>query len=77
MSEATIPVRSSNVSLPRPIREVVILTVGVAWQAEYEIYAHVAVARAVGLSETVIDGLRQGLHRGFRPGRARRPPVRR
>lgn len=50
--------RGSSLS-PR-IREVVILTVGVAWQADYEIYAHVAVARTVGLSETVIAGLRSG-----------------
>jgi 4-carboxymuconolactone decarboxylase len=52
-------------SLPATIREVVILTVGVAWQAEYEIYAHVAVARTVGLSETVIAGLRRGSTEGF------------
>ncbi|GLZ44351.1 hypothetical protein Acsp06_05360 [Actinomycetospora sp. NBRC 106375] len=53
--------------LPATIREVVILTVGVAWQAEYEVYAHVAVARSVGLSETVIDGLRNGTTDGFAP----------
>src|SRR5690242_19481564 len=29
-------------SLPKAIREVVILTVGTAWDADYEIYAHVA-----------------------------------
>ncbi|MHC1562587.1 carboxymuconolactone decarboxylase family protein [Actinomycetospora sp. C-140] len=52
-------------SLSAPIREVVILTVGVAWQADYEIYAHVAVARAVGLSEAVIDGLRRNEADGF------------
>ncbi|WP_433787762.1 carboxymuconolactone decarboxylase family protein [Actinomycetospora sp. CA-101289] len=54
-------------SLSAPIREVVILTVGVAWQADYEIYAHVAVARTVGLSETVIAGLRAGDTAGFAP----------
>jgi 4-carboxymuconolactone decarboxylase len=54
-----------NSSLPAPIREVVILTVGVAWDAPYEIYAHVAVARTVGLSETVIEGLRTGSVEGF------------
>lgn len=54
-------------SLSAPIREVVILTVGVAWQADYEIYAHVAVARSVGLSETVIAGLRGGSTEGFAP----------
>ena len=52
-------------SLPKAIREVVILTVGVAWDADYEIYAHVAVGRAVGLSETVIAGLRSGSTEGF------------
>jgi 4-carboxymuconolactone decarboxylase len=54
-------------SLSAPIREVVILTVGVAWQADYEIYAHVAVARTVGLTETVIAGLRSGDTTGFAP----------
>ena len=52
-------------SLSAPIREVVILTVGTAWDAAYEIYAHVAVARSVGLSETVIDGIRTGSTEGF------------
>ena len=51
-------------SLAAPIREIVILTVGVAWQADYEIYAHVAVARTVGVSETVIVGLRDGVTDG-------------
>jgi 4-carboxymuconolactone decarboxylase len=54
-------------SLSAPIREVVILTVGVAWQADYEIYAHVAVARAVGLSDAVVAGLREGSTEGFAP----------
>ncbi|MEJ2859930.1 carboxymuconolactone decarboxylase family protein [Actinomycetospora flava] len=54
-------------SLSAPIREVVILTVGIAWQADYEIYAHVAVARSVGLSETVVAGLRGGSTEGFAP----------
>lgn len=45
-------------SLPATVREVVILTVGTAWQAAYELYAHVAVARSVGLPEPVIDGIR-------------------
>ncbi|MFC5065137.1 carboxymuconolactone decarboxylase family protein [Actinomycetospora atypica] len=52
-------------SLPKAIREVVILTVGVAWDADYEIYAHVAVGRAVGLSGTVIEGIRSGSTEGF------------
>jgi 4-carboxymuconolactone decarboxylase len=52
-------------SLSATIREVVILTVGLAWDADYEIYAHVAVGRTVGLSETVISGLRSGSTEGF------------
>ncbi|MDL5159520.1 carboxymuconolactone decarboxylase family protein [Actinomycetospora termitidis] len=54
-----------NSSLSAPIREVVILTVGTAWDADYEIYAHVLVARSVGLSETVIEGIRTGSTDGF------------
>ncbi|MEJ2866586.1 carboxymuconolactone decarboxylase family protein [Actinomycetospora sp. OC33-EN08] len=54
-----------NSALPAAIREVVILTVGVAWHAAYEIYAHVLVARSVGVSETVIDGLRSSSTDGF------------
>jgi 4-carboxymuconolactone decarboxylase len=47
-------------SLSAQLREVVILPVGVAWEAAYEIYAHVAVARSVGLDERVIDAVRAG-----------------
>lgn len=52
-------VRSDQVgsSLPATVREVVILTVGVAWQAAYELYSHTAVARHAGLAEPVIHGL--------------------
>ena len=48
-------------SLPATIREIVILTVGVAWRADYEIYAHVAVARSTGLAEDAIDAIRQNV----------------
>jgi len=47
-------------SLSRSLREVVILTVGVEWGSDFEIYAHVMLARSVGLSEEVIDDLRKG-----------------
>lgn len=40
------------------MREVVILTVGGAWDSAYEVYAHVAVARSVGLSEPAIAAIR-------------------
>jgi 4-carboxymuconolactone decarboxylase len=38
-----------HTSLSARVREVVILAVGDAWQADYELYAHVAVARTAGL----------------------------
>lgn len=44
-------------SLPGPVRESIILTIAVAWQADYELYSHKAIARHVGMSEPVIEGL--------------------
>ena len=44
-------VEHENTSLSQRPREVVILTVGAAWQAPYELYAHCAVGRHVGLSD--------------------------
>src|SRR4029450_942155 len=40
-----------HTSLSPRVREVVILSVGAVWQADYELYAHLALARKVGLSE--------------------------
>ena len=40
-----------HTSLSERVREVVILAVGAAWQADYEPYAHLAVARKAGLSD--------------------------
>jgi 4-carboxymuconolactone decarboxylase len=40
-----------HTSLSPRVREVVILAVGAVWQADYELYAHLALARKVGLSE--------------------------
>jgi 4-carboxymuconolactone decarboxylase len=49
-----------HTSLSRRVREVVILAVGAVWQADYELYAHLAVARKAGLSDqaarTLVDG---------------------
>jgi 4-carboxymuconolactone decarboxylase len=42
------------------VREVIILTVGTAWQSEYAIYSHVVAARTAGLSDAVIAALRAG-----------------
>jgi 4-carboxymuconolactone decarboxylase len=40
-----------HTSLSPRVREVVILAVGAVWQAGYELYAHLALARKAGLSE--------------------------
>ncbi len=42
------------------VRQVVILTVGVAWSAEYEIDAHMSAARVVGLPDRAIEAIVQG-----------------
>ena len=49
-----------NTSLSQPVHEIVILTVGAAWNAAYELYAHTAVGKSVGLSESVIDAIVSG-----------------
>ena len=40
-----------HTSLSKRVREVVILAVGAVWQADYELYAHLAVAHRAGLSD--------------------------
>ena len=49
-----------NTSLSARVREVVILAVGAVWQADYELYAHLAVARKVGLSEDAARAVATG-----------------
>jgi 4-carboxymuconolactone decarboxylase len=49
-----------NTSLSKRSREVIILTVGAVWQAPYELYAHSAVARHVGLSGDAVRTLADG-----------------
>ena len=51
---------SAHTTLDKQTHEVVILTVGAVWRSPYELYAHSAVARTVGLSEQVIEGLCRG-----------------
>lgn len=46
--------------LPRALREVAILTVGAAFRARYQIYAHEVTAAAVGLSPSQIAELAVG-----------------
>ena len=47
-------------SLSERVRQVVILTVGSVWQAPYELYAHIAVARQTGLSDDAVRALAGG-----------------
>ena len=49
-----------STSLSKRDREVIILTVGAAWQAPYELYAHCAVGRHVGLSDDEVHTLAEG-----------------
>jgi 4-carboxymuconolactone decarboxylase len=49
-----------NTSLSKRGREVIILTVGTVWHAPYELYAHCAVARHVGLSDDEVRTLADG-----------------
>jgi 4-carboxymuconolactone decarboxylase len=47
-------------TLAAPLREIIILTIGVAWNSDYEIYAHTAAARHAGIAEPVIAALLNG-----------------
>lgn len=47
-------------ALGKTVREVVILTVGAAWHAAYELYAHTIVGQSVGLAEATVHALAAG-----------------
>ena len=49
-----------HTSLDERVRQVIILTVGAIWHADYELYAHAAVARKAGLSNAAIKTLVTG-----------------
>lgn len=51
---------SEHSSLAPDVRQVVILTVAAAWRAQYEIYAHIAVARTAGVDEAIITAVCAG-----------------
>ena len=42
------------------VRQVVILTVGTYWNASYELYAHTAAGRSIGLADAAIDAIKAG-----------------
>jgi 4-carboxymuconolactone decarboxylase len=46
--------------LSERVRHVVILAVGAVWKADYELYAHAAVALKAGLSEAAVRSLANG-----------------
>ena len=61
-----------NTTLDDRVRQVVILTVGAVWECDYERYAHAAVARKAGMSETAIGpGEGRPRQRAQRQGAAR------
>jgi 4-carboxymuconolactone decarboxylase len=49
-----------HTSLSKRVHEVVIIAVGAVWGADYELYAHCALARNAGLSEDAIATLANG-----------------
>src|SRR4051812_47445795 len=44
--------------LPGDLREIAILTVGAHWKAEFEFWAHAKFARDEGVTEAILDALR-------------------
>ena len=51
---------SQHTSLNKRVHEIVILTVGAIWKSPFELYAHSAVARMVGVSQAAIEALVDG-----------------
>jgi 4-carboxymuconolactone decarboxylase len=49
-----------KMSVPRRTIELVIITVGAHWKAEYEWWAHARMAREHGVSDAVIDAIGSG-----------------
>ncbi len=47
-------------ALNQQVQQVVILTVGAVWQAAYELYAHIIVAKKAGINEDAIEALASG-----------------
>lgn len=50
----------NHATLPKTVREVAILTVGGAFDARFQLYAHEIMARAFGLSPSVVSTLAAG-----------------
>ena len=56
----------ASTSLSPRVHEVVILTVGAAWDSDYELYAHSATGKLAGLSDDVVEALLAGHPPDFR-----------
>ncbi|MDC0033583.1 carboxymuconolactone decarboxylase family protein [Alphaproteobacteria bacterium] len=52
-------------SIPQKLRELAILITAYHWKAQYEWFAHETHARDAGLSDSVIEAIRQGEHPAF------------
>ena len=52
----------AGTTLDKRVHEIVILSVGAVWKSPYELYAHSAVARKVGVPEAAIQALVRGEH---------------
>ncbi|ACB95127.1 carboxymuconolactone decarboxylase family protein [Beijerinckia indica] len=51
---------ATHTTLPKRVREVVIIAVGAVWGADYELYARTHVARKAGLSDQAVTTLANG-----------------
>ena len=49
-----------HTTLDKRVRQVVVLAVGAVWKSHYELYAHVAVGRSVGLPEAAVQQMARG-----------------
>ena len=52
-------------SIERRLSEIAIITTGARWQAEFEWWAHAAMAREHGVADAVVDAIGRGEHPPF------------
>ena len=57
-----IDAETAHTTVTSTVRQIIVLTVGAAWNSAYELYAHVAVARLTGLTDAQISALAAGQH---------------
>ena len=57
---AWIEAQHAHLPFPPEVREAVILTIGAAWNAPFELYAHRAVAGTIGMPAETIEALARG-----------------